>query len=448
MILGTTRWRRVSAALLLSFLAVTGCAKKIQHPSIYYADDRATEVPSTQNAGPAKQIKQPTVRIGIDTKVNTAVVTGSQLFYVLDVNLQEKLGKLEAYQKVKFKAAAEGIEVYGPKGNLAFTRLSRVLIGSDKPETWISINGARYRGAVELFSNSSETMTFVNVIPVEDYLRGVVPKEIGKITLENVESAKAQAVAARTYTYANLGRRGELGFDLYATVQDQVYGGMDAENPLIDQAIAATAGIVATYNGALIEAYYHSTSGPMTAGIDDVWEGKPMPYLRAIANTPNQNPHSDDFFCKESPHFSWTETWTRSQLEASLRKNLPTYTKLRNGDLGTLKDIKIIQKDRSNRVKQIRFTTTTGAYDVFKDKIRWVMRRPGADQILRSTLFDVNIERNGDDVVRISTSGGGNGHGIGMCQWGAMGMAKRGYNYTQILTHYYTGIELRQMRTN
>ena len=127
-------------------------------------------------------------------------------------------------------------------------------------------------------------------------------------------------------------------------------------------------------------------------------------------------------------------------------KYLPKYSNLRNGsNLGKVKNLRVLQKDSSGRNTVLVIDTTTGSYKVKKDKIRWALRRPGTDKILRSSMFDLDIKRNSNLVTKVTARGKGNGHGVGMCQWGAMEMAKNGYHFEKILSHYYPGIKLQQM---
>ncbi len=442
--------------LILALVAIMqpGCAKRTPSPTVYKTlPELPASVRERQKSIPPilkKKINQPTVRIGLATDKTSITLSCNKLYYLLDPTNQEKLGKLKSYQKVQLKVVRDGIRIYGPKGNLAFDGIERVLLGSDKDNSWFSLDGKRYRGFIEVIRKDASKMIVVNELEIEDYLRGVVPKEIGKITMENVEAAKTQAVAARTYTFAKFGLRADLGFDLYGNIRDQVYGGMDAEQPLIDQAISSTSGLVATYNNKFIEAYFSSTCGGATANVENTWSGgKKIPYLRSINDSRSRNRINSQSFCKASPHYRWTETWTRSQLEASLRKNLAKYSNLRNSNqLGTLRNIAIIKKDSSGRNIIMRIITSTGSYDVRGDKIRRVLCRPGTNNILRSTRFDIELVRNSNSISTIIARGGGNGHGVGMCQWGAMGMALLGYTYEQILIHYYPGTQFKYVYNN
>ena len=141
----------------------------------------------------------------------------------------------------------------------------------------------RYRGRVEVFPNRQGRLTVVNTLDLETYLRGVVPKEMGAWAYPAIEALKAQAVAARTYAYVNLGKRGKEGFDLVDTVADQVYGGRDGEQALTDRAILETAGMIATYGGKPIQALFMANAGGAT--IDNTFVfGDATPYLKGVSS--------------------------------------------------------------------------------------------------------------------------------------------------------------------
>ncbi len=144
-----------------------------------------------------------------------------------------------------------------------------------------------YRGTMEFFPNGDGRLTVVNQVALEDYVRGVVPREMGANEYPNVEALKAQAVAARTYVVANLGKRKSEGFDLLDTPLDQVYGGRDGEQPLADRAVAETAGLIATYNGSPIQALFTADSGGATVDNSYVFGG-PQPYLKGVSNYPDK----------------------------------------------------------------------------------------------------------------------------------------------------------------
>jgi len=156
-------------------------------------------------------------------------------------------------------------------------------------EGYLSLNGRNYRG-IFLLKNTAGGLSLINILNLEDYLKGVVPLELSPDTFNALEALKAQAVAARTYALKNLGRYRRLGFDLTDTQSSQVYGGLSAEHPLSNQAVEETTGEVITYKGKLIDALYTSTCGGMTEDAENVFSGQPVPYLKSTTCSLEKQP--------------------------------------------------------------------------------------------------------------------------------------------------------------
>ena len=306
----------------------------------------------------------------------------------------------------------------------------------------IRIDGKRYRGGAKVFLNKRGKLTCANRVAVEDYLHGVLPHEIGKLELATLEAGKAQAVAARTYTLSYVGRRYEEGFDLYDSVEDQVYGGTVSESPMADRAVEETKGVVALSGGSYIRANYFSTCGGATVNVEDIWPDPPFPWLRQV-----EDRSVTDAWCKGSPHFRWVERLSAAEVLANLNQYGPAQSGQvpPSGGWRTLKDVRVVSRSPSGRVRELRFETGSGDVTVMADKTRWVLRRPksAGGGILRSSLFKLAVtkDRRGN-VLEVVASGGGNGHGAGMCQVGALSQARAGRTYDEILRTYYSGIEL------
>jgi stage II sporulation protein D len=294
-------------------------------------------------------------------------------------------------------------------------------------------NGKRYRGEIAITATDSG-MLVVNVLSMNDYLRGVVPLEIGNRTPAEFAAVQAQAVAARTYAYKHL--TSSRAFDMYATVQDQVYGGVDAEKPQSDSAITTTADVVVLYNGQPITTPYHSTCGGSTAAVSEVWYDQPdQPYLRPVSD---KIPGTNNYYCDPSPRFSWTQNYDATSLRAVIEKYLATYTNAPKDGVGRITDISEQGRTPSGRVAALAVQTDRGSYTLRGNDIRFVLRDPkGA--ILNSTSFTFTRETSGGEVSSLTVNGRGYGHGIGMCQWGAIGRARAGQNYRTILETYYPG---------
>lgn len=308
-----------------------------------------------------------------------------------------------------------------------------VVIRPTSGNSFVKWNGKRYRGDL-VITEADSGLLVVNVLSMDSYLRGVVPLEIGARTAAEFAAVQVQAVAARTYSYTRLTTT--RAFDMYATVQDQVYGGVDAEKAQTDSAILTTRDVVIAYAGRPINAYYSSTCGGSTAGATEVWNDRPdEPYLKPVSD---RIPGTDRFYCQPSPRFSWTQTWDKPALRAVMEKYLPTYTAAPKTGLGRITSITEQGRTASDRIAALRITTDGGTYTLRGNDTRFVLRNPqGA--ILNSTYFRHVTTTDNGEVSSLTVTGRGYGHGIGMCQWGAIGRARAGQDFRTILEAYYPG---------
>jgi len=326
-----------------------------------------------------------------------------------------------------------------PRVTVAST--ARVLIGGT----------TQYRGVAEVMRNAAGTLAGIDEVGMEEYLYGVVPRELGPSTYPEAEAQKAQAVAARTYASANLGKHWNNGYDLLATVQDQVYGGAAAEQSISTSAVNATAGLVATYNGALINALFYATSGGKTSNSEDVFSVT-EPYLRSVWDAPAgqelssttallndlRTPTWTGAYSSWHSYHRWSYTWTRAQMSCVVGD-------FANQPVGNVTAINILSRNAvSGRVTQIQFVTDQGTFTETGTAIRAAMpyiNGSGIPTLLPSTLFVIDrLTDASGNLTGYRVYGGGNGHGAGMAQTGAVGMARAGLTYDQILKKYYTGI--------
>jgi stage II sporulation protein D len=326
------------------------------------------------------------------------------------IGFEKKFAVIECPEKKwEFKAGKSGRTEIETKGNCIYA-------------------GKSYRGNWIVLS-ADTGLTIINHLDTEDYLKGVVPHEIGKLNQEGFEALKAQAVAARTYAYTHLGSRKSQGFDVYADTRDQVYNGKNDEDSLVNEAILATSNIVIKYNGNLIEAYYHSTCGGKTESVE-VWGQESKPYLAAVLDSTEGG-----VFCELSKYTRWEEKFSKTELTSLFQKNAANAKTDKIFSFGKVEQIFITEKFPSGRVKRLVVFTDKGSFEVFGDKARWLFQRGG--KILPSALF--SITQSGNDYI---ISGSGFGHGIGMCQFGVIARAKAGQKFDEILKAYYTGVSV------
>lgn len=326
------------------------------------------------------------------------------------------------------------------RGGASTTHAGPVVIRPAASASFVTWNGKRYRGEL-LISATDSGLLVVNRVALESYLRGVVPLEIGNRTAAEHAAVEAQAVAARSYSYLHF--TPARAYDMMSTVQDQVYGGVDAEKPVSDAAVTATDGMVVMYAGKVVNTPYHSTCGGSTAAVHEVWYKEPdQPYLRTVSD---RIPGTDRFYCDASPRFRWTSTFTNESLRSVLEKYLSAYTNAPKGSLGRVTGVYEEGRTESDRVRALRIVTDRGNYTLRGNDIRFVLRSADG-AILNSTYFTAEASIAGGEVSGLTLRGGGYGHGIGMCQWGAIGRARAGQDYRTILTTYYPGTTIGKMR--
>ncbi len=359
------------------------------------------------------------------------------------------------------RRTAAGVEAVRSDGTVAASAAGPLRLAPTDPRAHLVFDGRPYDGEL-LAVPRDDGLTLVNVLELESYLRGVVPWEIGRPGQSGLAALEAQSVAARTYTVAHLGERQAHGFDVWADTRDQVYKGLEGTDRWCDLAIESTAGLVLRHDGAEIEAYYSSTCGGTTSNVHEVWQRPSRPYLRS---------HSDrgrdgKAYCAGSSQFQWHDTWTRDEIEGVLARSLPAYldwvaaspSRTRwagrvfepsgSGadprEPGRLRNIRVTRRTTSGRVDRLEVVTTSGVYRIRGDRTRWVLApASGRFSILRSAWFDVDLVRDREGrLVSVRLDGRGFGHGVGLCQVGALRMAELGHTYRAILEHYYPGARL------
>jgi stage II sporulation protein D len=334
----------------------------------------------------------------------------------------------------------------GPRGREVerFGSRDTAWLATERSDRFIGWDGRTWRGRFKLFVSPRGKLTLASRLPLETYLLGVVPLEIGGLNDTVLEAGRAQAIAARSYTLFYAGRRGDEGFDLYATVEDQVYGPVEAERPLATRCVDGTRGRVALFEGAPIRANYSSTCGGITA---DVWEGWPVPPLGYLRSRLDAEGGED--FCRASASYRWKDEWPAAELADEVRQFGPQLgLAVPAGWPGQLLDVRVARRSRSGRVRALVVSGTAGDVVIPGFAVRGVLRRPGnRGQILRSNLFKIAVRRDPGDghAVSVVASGAGSGHGVGLCQMGALGMARAGYRAERILEHYYAGVELKTL---
>ena len=270
------------------------------------------------------------------------------------------------------------------------------------------IKSGIFRGELEIkFDLKQNKFLFINKVPLEDYLYGVVPSEMPASW--NLEALKTQAIAARTYAVAYIQKNIAEIYHVESTVQSQVYGGVKKETKNSNLAVDQTKSEILVFAEKPIQAFYHSNSGGKTELAENVW-GFQLPYLKSV----------ESIYCEKAPNFNWEFKIGKSELSEKL-------------GLKDILEISILDSFTSGRAKTIHIKETE---DSFKNILAVDLRKLIGGVKIKSTLFDLKLQ---DEFVYFT--GKGFGHGVGMSQWGAKGMADSGKTHKAILSLYYPGTE-------
>ena len=276
-------------------------------------------------------------------------------------------------------------------------------IGS-KTKDDLLVNGAYYTGEIEVWKGQ-KGLYVINEIPLEEYVKDVVIAEVGKSW--EIEAIKAQTVVARTYAVYHKKAKENSYYHLTSSVLHQAYKG-NSPNARIAYAVEKTSGEILTFNGKPIEALYHSTCGGKTEVPENVF-GKSYPYLRSVESS-----------CESSPYWVW-------------ERKIPLYEIEKGLKMSGIKEIGIISYTSTGRVKELEINTESEQITLGSNELRRLL----GWQRVPSTNF--SMIRDGDSII---FKGKGHGHGVGLCQWSTLEMAKKGKNYREILSFFYPGTEI------
>lgn len=317
------------------------------------------------------------------------------------------------FRKTKITVGKKGLRLGSEE--LKFSRLRFV---SNKDVT-VTVKGKerRYRGVVDVVRTKDNKLLAVNVIELEDYIRGVLYHEISHRW--PMDAIIAQAVAARSYALYQMKVSTRKEFDVTNDVYSQVYGGRTSEKFRTNLAINRSAGEVLLYEGKLLPAYFHATCGGHTEDVRELWNHD-LPPLKGVKCG----------FCGFSPHYAWKRNFQSSVVQKMLND--------RGHKIGLIQEIKVSQRSGSGRVKKLTIIGRDGKEMQISGK---EFREIIGPNHLRSTKYDIKMKGYFFDVI-----GYGWGHGVGLCQWGAYGMSLKRHDYKEILNLYYPGTEIADYR--
>jgi len=294
----------------------------------------------------------------------------------------------------------------------------------------LQVDEKKYRGKLKVF-NLNNGIKIVNELKIEDYVKGVMTREmpVGKGS-DNYNALKAFSICIRTYAFNRMAQKRD-SFDLFPDTRDQVYGGVISETDYTNQIVDETAGQILSFDDKPAQIFYHSTCGGYTEDVQNVFNSGPIPYLISISD-------GNDPYCKISPRYEWSEKYP----EALFINRLFAAGLLDNSDY-SIKNISVESRFESGRVNELKINliNTVGQMkniSLFSNNIRSVIKTADGNSILRSTMFNISL----DSKKNVLIGGKGFGHGVGMCQWGAIGQSKQGISFKDILNHYYSGTKI------
>ena len=416
--------------------------------------------------------KLPVLRVGIFLNQTEINIGGDGTFKIYN-SKSNNLVSEERNKIVKLLPHDKGIEILG-KGVYSGP-INIIPVGNTKIIVIINGQKYRYRGNIEIvLDKDCKKLNVINIIGIEEYLYGVLKKEISP--LWPAEVLKAQAIAARTFATFNINKHIDQGYNLCATTHCQVYGGINHEDTETNRAVDETRGLIMVYKGKPINASYHSDSGGYTEDSENVW-GSFLPYLRSVESK------FEEKVSPPPPHHTWSYSINEKDLTEKLQKQ--------GYEIDTVVSIKPVKKSKTGRISELAFISKNNKTIYMKSND---LRKLIGPDLIRSTLFNIKIvgeeliiEEREDKEEPIETkveeekeetfqslinklrekykkqnesevtiaevktpnipltflfSGSGNGHGVGMSQWGAYGMALQGSSYQDILKYYYQGINI------
>ena len=444
------------------------------------------------------------IRVGISANDFSSLeykeisITSDAGFIATDKNSNTEIVKASPKDVLKFQINKDTFIVYQNRQKVADNIVGKIelIAENNYPLQIVGLKRkgkqAAYRGIIEITKTPKKTdkLSVINVLPLEEYLRGVVPNELP--VSFGLEALKAQAVAARNYALRPRDKINPL-YNVCDSVQSQVYFGANTESPLSDQAIKETRGLLALYDGESILALYSSTAGGYTENYENAFSepgsekfpAKPLPYLKGKPDTegtpclnweePARNFYtsSPQTFDNNSGYFRWTRVWTEEELRKELNQSLGKFSKsslittknstndeiatsrpadaprndnygltTKEFDIGKIKNIEVLSRGVSGKAIELCITTEKGSWSIKKELlIRRILTNQGKALPSANIVLNLSFDDKGN-LIKLEAVGGGLGHGVGMSQYGAGFMSKNGYSFDQILQHYYDEISI------
>lgn len=363
---------------------------------------------------PPSPREEPVIRVAIDHHADSFTIKSETPVTIRDTAHQTMLQPSESWTIFR-----------DSMGLWARTGKNTVVRGIEGVLSFQSTGAGDDAQATEIRPEPDSGLVIIRPLPLERYLVKVVSREIGNVRPERLEAAKAQAVASRSYALSRIGDNPSRGYDIESDVTNQAFEPGRPVNEVVKKAVEKTRGQVLMFNNLPIDATYSSCCGGRTAWPSEVWGAadSTVPFVASV----------EDPFCVISHRYAWADTLAADSILKLLYSTDDTSLVLR--------DVIVQQRGSSGRAVALRISTSRGDTVLYRDRIRAQL----GDQHLPSTKFDLACHRDSlGNVDYVFIAGNGLGHGVGMCQWGAMGMAEQGWGYKRILGHFYRNARIKK----
>ena len=379
------------------------------------------------------QVKKPVSDKGPFVRVLLATISSrDSLGFTGSFALQSEEARYEFGERNRnlyIQPLLNGLQLYNQNRNLLYRQYFPIILEPlDKKSRFIYL-GKEYAGSVYFQPATDNSVYLINKILLEKYLRGVVPAEIPATSREDYEAIKAQAICARTYALKKIEKNKDGPYDLTATVEDQVYDGYSRYSELADQAVVDTRAVIIAYHGQPATVYYHSTCGGRTEAVENIFPDGHLPYLQGSIDAVG-----DIFSCRISPLFRWEETRTFTALDSkfSMKYGRSLLNHTVSDTLQLSFNLKVLKRNSTGRVSELQVTYADTSLILSGYTIREFLSST-TGKYLPSNLFYLTQP----DDSTLTIHGGGYGHGVGMCQFGALNMARSGFKHYHILSKYF-----------
>jgi stage II sporulation protein D len=414
--------------LLILFFSVSGCAATVRNPS---NNSNKVDKPSDKNI--SKRNNSNSLRQNI-----RVLLSEESKEFKLKLNIDSDLFFEGTDRVVK---EGETLTIRSQAGKVTVTIGESVYSSTSvklKPaneDEYLEFKKKSYRGEIWFSGQNSKTL-IINYLDLEDYVLGVVPLEIGLKNDYFFQALKCAAVTARTFAINRM-LENRAFYDVTDGVKDQAYGGIDVETGIDSRAVVETEGLILTWRAKPALIFYSANCGGYTENIANVFGPVDHPYLKGVEDG---NPP----YCEKSPSFKWSESYSPFEIVKYLF------------DAGLIKSknfvfegMEIKERYISGRAKELFvYLKDEKPVKIAGSKIRDVIKSKKDNSILRSSNFEIEVVYQNGIAHKIHLRGKGNGHGVGMCQWGAMNQSRAGKSFEEILNHYFPQTEISQVYGN